>query len=73
MGGAGLVFDNLGVNMVSLIGKAPVPSILYLNRNHGEEIEVEILPTLSIKSTRKQSPRNSRPPAANPVPPSARR
>jgi glyceraldehyde-3-phosphate dehydrogenase (ferredoxin) len=44
MGGAGLVFDNLGLNMVSLIGKAPVPSILYLNRMGGEEVEVELLP-----------------------------
>jgi glyceraldehyde-3-phosphate dehydrogenase (ferredoxin) len=42
MGGAGLVFDNLGVNMVSLIGKASIPSIIYLNRIHGEEVEVEI-------------------------------
>jgi glyceraldehyde-3-phosphate dehydrogenase (ferredoxin) len=44
MGGAGLVFDNLGVNMLSIVGKAPTPSILYLNRNNGEEIRVEILP-----------------------------
>ena len=44
MGGAGLVFDNLGVNMLSLVGKAPVPSVLYLNRSHGEEIEVEVIP-----------------------------
>jgi glyceraldehyde-3-phosphate dehydrogenase (ferredoxin) len=44
MGGAGLVFDNLGINMVSLVGKAPSPSILYLNRLHGEEIELEVLP-----------------------------
>lgn len=44
MGGAGLVFDNLGLNMVSLIGKAPMPSILYLNRVHGEEIQVEMVP-----------------------------
>ena len=44
MGGAGLVFDNLGINMLSLMGKAPVPSVLCLNRNHGEEIEVEIVP-----------------------------
>ncbi len=42
MGGAGLVFDNLGINMVSLVGKAARPSILYLNRLHGEEIEVEL-------------------------------
>jgi glyceraldehyde-3-phosphate dehydrogenase (ferredoxin) len=44
MGGAGLVFEQLGVNMLSLVGKAPSPSILYLNRVHGEEIEVEICP-----------------------------
>lgn len=44
MGGAGLVFDNLGINLLSIVGKAANPSILYLNRNHGEEIEVEILP-----------------------------
>ncbi|HVP17347.1 MAG TPA: aldehyde ferredoxin oxidoreductase C-terminal domain-containing protein, partial [Spirochaetia bacterium] len=44
MGGAGLAFDNLGLNMVSLIGKAPVPSILYLNRSGGEEVQVELLP-----------------------------
>lgn len=44
MGGAGLVFDNLGINMLGLVGKAPVPSVLYLNRNHGEEIEAEVVP-----------------------------
>ncbi len=43
MGGAALVFDNLGINMLSIIGKAARPSLLYLNRNHGEEIEVELL------------------------------
>ncbi|MDP3179382.1 MAG: aldehyde ferredoxin oxidoreductase N-terminal domain-containing protein, partial [Spirochaetaceae bacterium] len=49
MGGAGLVFDNLGLNMVSLVGKAALPSILYLNRFHGEEIEVELAP-VDVKS-----------------------
>ncbi|MDZ7831987.1 MAG: aldehyde ferredoxin oxidoreductase N-terminal domain-containing protein [Desulfobacterales bacterium] len=44
MGGAGLVFDNLGINQLSIKGKAPAPSILFLNRTHGEEIEVEIEP-----------------------------
>lgn len=44
MGGAALVFDNLGINMMSIIGKALSPSILYLNRNHGEEVEVELYP-----------------------------
>ncbi len=44
MGGAGLVFDNLGINLLSIVGKAPSPSVLYLNREHGEEIEVEIKP-----------------------------
>jgi len=42
MGGAALVFDNLGINMLSILGKAQHPSVLYLNRIHGEEIEVEI-------------------------------
>ncbi len=44
MGGAGLVFDNLGINLVSIVGRAPGPSVLYLNRNHGEEIEVRVEP-----------------------------
>ena len=44
MGGAGLVFDNLGINMLSVVGKAPSPSILYLNRVHGEDIQVDIFP-----------------------------
>jgi glyceraldehyde-3-phosphate dehydrogenase (ferredoxin) len=44
LGGAGLVFDNLGINMVSLVGRTRTPSILYLNRIHGEEIEVRLEP-----------------------------
>jgi glyceraldehyde-3-phosphate dehydrogenase (ferredoxin) len=44
MGGAALVFDNLGINMLSLIGKSPTPGVLYLNRTHAEEIEVQIHP-----------------------------
>ena len=44
MGGAGLVFDNLGLNSVSIIGKCPVPSVLLLNRTGGEEVEVELEP-----------------------------
>ncbi len=44
MGGAGLVFDNLGLNMLAIVGKAPMPSVMYLNRIHGEEIEVKIEP-----------------------------
>ncbi|MCP3944858.1 MAG: aldehyde ferredoxin oxidoreductase [Desulfobacteraceae bacterium] len=44
MGGAGLVFDNLGINMLSIVGKASSPSILYLNRNQGEEVELELVP-----------------------------
>jgi len=44
MGGAGLVFDNLGINMVSLVGRAATPSVLYLNRTHGEEIDVRLVP-----------------------------
>ncbi|NPA73820.1 MAG: aldehyde ferredoxin oxidoreductase [Epsilonproteobacteria bacterium] len=42
MGGAGLVFDNLGINTLSIVGKAPTPSILYLNRQEGGEIQVQI-------------------------------
>ncbi|MCU0664497.1 MAG: aldehyde ferredoxin oxidoreductase [Myxococcota bacterium] len=44
MGGAGLVFDNLGINLCAIRGKAGTPSLLYLNRTHGEEVEVEIVP-----------------------------
>ncbi|MBW6491226.1 MAG: hypothetical protein K0B15_08555 [Lentimicrobium sp.] len=44
MGGAGLIFNDLGINLLSLVGKARVPSILYLNRNHGEEIQLELEP-----------------------------
>lgn len=44
MGGAGLVFDDLGINMLSIVGRSQTPSILYLNRVHGEEIQVEIHP-----------------------------
>ncbi len=44
MGGAGLVFDDLGINMLSIVRKASAPSVLYLNRKYGEEIEVEIAP-----------------------------
>ncbi len=43
MGGAALVFDDLGINMLSITGQAARPSLLYLNRNHGEEIEVELV------------------------------
>ncbi|HET8541433.1 MAG TPA: aldehyde ferredoxin oxidoreductase C-terminal domain-containing protein [Anaeromyxobacter sp.] len=44
MGGAGLVFDNLGSSLVSIVGRAPTPSVLYLNREHGEEIDVRVEP-----------------------------
>ena len=46
MGGAALVFDNLGINMISIIGRSTVPSLLYLNRNHGEEIDLELVPCI---------------------------
>jgi glyceraldehyde-3-phosphate dehydrogenase (ferredoxin) len=42
MGGAALVFDNLGISMVSISGRAQKPSILVLNREHGEEIDVAL-------------------------------
>lgn len=44
MGGAGLVFNNLGIDMLALTKKAPMPSVLYLNRIHGEEIQLSIEP-----------------------------
>ena len=53
MGGAALVFDNLGINMLSILGKADTPSILYLNRVHGEEIEVELVP-VNVENVWKQ-------------------
>jgi len=44
MGGAGYVFNNLGIDMLAITSKAPTPSILYLNRIHGEEIQLNIQP-----------------------------
>lgn len=41
MGGAGLIFDDLGINLLAIIGKAARPSVLILNRQHGEEIELD--------------------------------
>jgi glyceraldehyde-3-phosphate dehydrogenase (ferredoxin) len=44
MGGAGLVFDDLGISMLCIMGRACRPSVLVLNRKHGEEIELELQP-----------------------------
>ncbi len=44
MGGAGLVFNNLGIDMLAITNKAPMPSVLYLNRIHGEEIQLSVHP-----------------------------
>lgn len=44
MGGAGLIFDNLGINLLSLTDCARTPSVLVLNRDQGEDVEVELLP-----------------------------
>ncbi len=44
MGSAALVFDNLGLNMLSLVGRAPQPAVLYLNRVGGDHVEVETAP-----------------------------
>ncbi|MFH1176701.1 MAG: aldehyde ferredoxin oxidoreductase C-terminal domain-containing protein [Acidobacteriota bacterium] len=44
MGGAGLVFDNLGINLLAIVGCARAPAILVLNRRQSEEIEVELAP-----------------------------
>lgn len=55
MGGAALVFDNLGVNLLSSVGRAAMPSILYLNREGGEHVEVEIVP-LDVRQVWEQEP-----------------
>ncbi len=44
MGGAGLVFDNLGDQHAVARRAAPTPSVLVLNRRHGEEIDVALEP-----------------------------
>ncbi len=44
MGGAGLVFHHLGINMLTLLGKAKSPSILYLNRKGSGDIQVGLHP-----------------------------
>ncbi|NLH12431.1 MAG: aldehyde ferredoxin oxidoreductase [Holophagae bacterium] len=42
MGGASLVFENLGINLLAIVGMARTPSVLVLNRQGSEEIEVEL-------------------------------
>lgn len=44
MGAAGLSFHNLGLDMLSIRGRAPIPSILHLNRVHGDNLEVGLTP-----------------------------
>jgi glyceraldehyde-3-phosphate dehydrogenase (ferredoxin) len=44
MGGAGLVFENLGISTLAIVGRAGTPSVLYLNRRHGEEIDIAVEP-----------------------------
>lgn len=42
MGGAGLVFEKLGISMLSITGKAQTPSVLYLNHRCDGIIESKI-------------------------------
>jgi len=42
MGSAALVFQNLGLSMLSIMGKATNPSVLYINRKENGEIETEL-------------------------------
>ncbi len=44
MGGAGLVFKDLGIDMLVIIHKAQTPSVLYLNRHENGQTEIEIAP-----------------------------
>ncbi len=50
MGGAGLVFDNLGLNLVSIVHRAPTPSVLYLNRVHARKSRWNCIPWTCIAS-----------------------
>ncbi len=42
MGGAGLIFESLDISMLSIIGKAKNPSVLYLNHRCDGKIESKI-------------------------------
>ena len=42
MGGAGLIFESLDISMLSIIGKAKNPSVLYLNQRGDGKIESKI-------------------------------
>jgi glyceraldehyde-3-phosphate dehydrogenase (ferredoxin) len=44
VGGAALVFENVGVSFVSLSGRCPTPSVLVLRREGREEVEVQVVP-----------------------------
>ena len=44
MGGAGLVFKDLGIDMLVLIHKADAPSLLYLNQRKDGTTEIEVAP-----------------------------
>jgi glyceraldehyde-3-phosphate dehydrogenase (ferredoxin) len=44
MGGAALIFENLGLDAVHVSGRHAVPAVLVLNREHGEEVRVRIEP-----------------------------
>ncbi len=56
MGGAALVFDNLGLSTVAILGRAPVPSLLYLNRSGGEQVEVELHPVGDLDGLWRREP-----------------
>ncbi len=49
MGGAALVFNNLGLNLLAISGRAATPSVLILNRQGGEHIEVGIEPIEAVR------------------------
>jgi glyceraldehyde-3-phosphate dehydrogenase (ferredoxin) len=71
MGGAGLVFDNLGINMLSIVGSAATPSVLVLNRQHGEEVDVSLMPIDLPRVWAKYTPRFSETPRILAVGPAA--
>jgi len=48
MGEASLALDNEELNLISITGRAQQPSVLMLNRIHGEKIQVQVEPIADI-------------------------
>jgi len=44
MGGAGLAMEQMGIDMITLTGRAEAPSLLYLNRHADGTLQFELMP-----------------------------